>query len=139
MRDAFRKFAQWVSTTTGHPTVFVVAVGLIIVWVVSGPFFKYSDTWQLVINTSTTIITFLMVFILQNTQNRDNQAVQLKLDELLRAVGKARTRFIDIEDLPDEDLERMAEEFASLNDRAQSEKRSRHEKKPKLKSADSKK
>lgn len=139
MRDAFRKFAQWVSTTTGHPTVFVVAVGLIIVWVVSGPFFKYSDTWQLVINTSTTIITFLMVFILQNTQNRDNQAVQLKLDELLRAVGKARTRFIDIEDLPDEDLEQMAEEFASLNDRAQSEKRSRHEKKPKLKSADSKK
>lgn len=125
MRDAFRKFAQWVSATTGHPAVFVAAVALIAVWIVSGPLFGFSDTWQLVINTGTTIITFLMVFILQNTQNRDNQAVQLKLDELLRSVRNARSRFIDIEDLPDEELERMAEEFAGLHERAQSERKSR--------------
>lgn len=126
MRESFRRFAQGVSTATGHPTVFVLAVALIVVWIVSGPIFRFSDTWQLVINTGTTIITFLMVFILQNTQNRDNTAVQLKLDELIRAVHNARSRFIDLEDLPDEELERITEEFARLSERAQSEKTERH-------------
>jgi low affinity Fe/Cu permease len=104
-----RRFFNWCATKTsaaaGHPVTFGTAVGVIIVWAVTGPMFNYSDTWQLVINTGTTIVTFLMVFLIQNSQNRDAAAMQAKLDELLRAVDKAREQFIGIEHLTDEQIE----------------------------------
>ena len=104
-----RKFFNWCATRTsaaaGHPITFTVAVGTIVVWAVTGPMFGYSDTWQLVINTGTTIVTFLMVFLIQNSQNRDAAAMQAKLDELLRAVDKAREQFIGIEHLTDQQIE----------------------------------
>src|SRR5205085_5976624 len=89
----------------GHPLTFTIAVGIVLVWAITGPMFHYSDTWQLVINTGTTIVTFLMVFLIQNSQNRDAAAMQAKLDELLRAVDKAREQFIGIEHLTDEQIE----------------------------------
>jgi low affinity Fe/Cu permease len=104
-----RKFFNWCATRTsaaaGHPITFTVAVGTIVVWAITGPMFGYSDTWQLVINTGTTIVTFLMVFLIQNSQNRDAAAMQAKLDELLRAVDKAREQFIGIEHLTDQQIE----------------------------------
>ena len=104
-----RKFFTWCATKTsagaGHPITFGTAVTVIVVWAATGPIFGYSDTWQLVINTGTTIITFLMVFLIQNSQNRDAAAMQAKLDELLRAVDKAREQFIGIEHLTDEQIE----------------------------------
>ena len=104
-----RKFFNWCATKTsagaGHPLTFVTAVAVIIVWAATGPLFHYSDTWQLVINTGTTIVTFLMVFLIQNSQNRDAAAMQAKLDEFLRAVDKAREQFIGIEHLTDEQIE----------------------------------
>ena len=104
-----RRFFNWCATKTsagaGHPLTFGVAVGVIVVWAVTGPLFHYSDTWQLVINTGTTIVTFLMVFLIQNSQNRDGAAMQAKLDELLRAVDKAREKFIGIEHLTDQQIE----------------------------------
>jgi low affinity Fe/Cu permease len=104
-----RKFFNWCATQTsaaaGHPLTFSLAIGVILVWGVTGPLFNYSDTWQLVINTGTTIVTFLMVFLIQNSQNRDGAAMQAKLDELLRAVDKAREQFIGIEHLTDEQIE----------------------------------
>jgi low affinity Fe/Cu permease len=104
-----RRFFNWCATKTsagaGHPMTFGTAVGLIAVWGATGPLFHYSDTWQLVINTGTTIVTFLMVFLIQNSQNRDGAAMQAKLDELLRAVDKAREQFIGIEHLTDEQIE----------------------------------
>lgn len=121
MNDLFRRFAQSVARISGEAYTFLVALVVIIVWVVTGPLFAYSDTWQLVINTGTTIVTFLMVFVVQNTQNRDNQALQLKLDELLRSTRNARNSFVDIEELPDEELDRLAEEFRSMQERAQRE------------------
>jgi low affinity Fe/Cu permease len=104
-----RRFFNWCATRTsagaGHPVTFGTAVAVIIVWAATGPFFHYSDTWQLVINTGTTVVTFLMVFLIQNSQNRDAAAMQAKLDELLRAVDKAREQFIGIEHLTDEQIE----------------------------------
>ena len=104
-----RKFFNWCATRTsaaaGHPLTFGIAVGTIVVWAATGPLFHYSDTWQLVINTGTTIVTFLMVFLIQNSQNRDAAAMQAKLDELLRAVDKAREQFIGIEHLTDSQIE----------------------------------
>src|SRR5437763_9149844 len=104
-----RQFFNWCATKTsagaGHPMTFSTAVGLIVVWAATGPIFQYSDTWQLVINTGTTIVTFLMVFLIQNSQNRDGAAMQAKLDELLRAVDKAREKFIGIEHLNDQQIE----------------------------------
>ena len=104
-----RRFFNWCATKTsagaGHPLTFAAAVGVIIVWAATGPLFHYSDTWQLVINTGTTIVTFLMVFLIQNSQNRDAAAMQAKLDELLRAVDKAREQFIGIEHLTDQQIE----------------------------------
>lgn len=114
MREAFRKFAAGTSRVVGSPWIFVLAVLLIAGWAVSGPLFGYSDSWQLVINTTTTIVTFLMVFLIQNTQNRDSEAIHLKLDELIRAVHTARTRLVDLEDLSDEQLEKLREEFKEL-------------------------
>lgn len=113
MNDKFRKIASSVSNIAGSAWVFCLAVIVVGVWAGSGSMFNYSDTWQLVINTGTTIVTFLMVFLIQNTQNRDGKATQLKLDELLR-VTKARDSFIDIEDLSDDELRELAQEFSRI-------------------------
>jgi low affinity Fe/Cu permease len=105
MRRFFNWFATKTSTAAGQPITFVVAVAIIAIWAITGPMFHYSDTWQLIINTGTTIVTFLMVFLIQNSQNRDGAAMQAKLDELLRAVDKAREQFIGIEHLTDQQIE----------------------------------
>ena len=116
-RGAFRLCAQWMASAVGSPFAFSVAVLTIVVWALTGPFFHYSDTWQLIINTGTTIITFLMVFLIQNTQNRDTKALHLKLDELLRGVTGARTSFVNLENLSDEDLDRLQNEFDRIKRR----------------------
>ena len=116
MNEAFRKFANKTSEAMGTPWAFIAAVLLILGWAVSGPFFGFSEVWQLVINTGTTIITFLMVFLIQNTQNRDAKAIHLKLDELLRGVEGARTSMVDLEDLSDEDLKKLQNEFQRLRE-----------------------
>jgi low affinity Fe/Cu permease len=112
MPNLSQLFSQWASATsrwTGRPSAFLLCVVIVVLWAVSGPMFHYSDTWQLVINTGTTIVTFLMVFLIQNTQNRDNAALQAKLDELIRA-SKAKNEFIGIENLSDEELDRILQE-----------------------------
>ena len=114
MNEFFRKFSSVTSEIVGSSWSFIAAVLIIIIWGASGPAFSYSDTWQLVINTGTTIITFLMVFLIQNTQNRDARAIHLKLDELLRAQEGARTSMANLENLPDEELKRLSEEFKQL-------------------------
>src|ERR1043165_1715316 len=114
MNDLFRKFASTASHAVGSPWAFITAAVIVIVWAFSGPVFHYSDTWQLVINTGTTIITFLMVFLIQNTQNRDAKAIHLKLDEMIKGVKGARTGLVNLEELSDEELERLREEFAKL-------------------------
>jgi len=114
MKELFRKFAQKTSQLVGSSWSFMLAVLIIVVWGVTGPMFHYSDTWQLVINTGTTIITFLMVFLIQNTQNRDAKAIHLKLDELIKGVKGARTGFVNLEELSDEELERLQQDFAKL-------------------------
>ncbi len=111
MNDAFAKFATWVSDVLGQAWVFLLAVIVIVVWAVSGPLFQFSETWQLVINTGTTIVTFLMVFIIQNTQNRDARATHVKLDELLRAVEGARGSLADAEDRTEAELKRLKEQL----------------------------
>lgn len=110
MNDWFRRLALKVSTLAGKPQVFFTALIIILTWGLTGPVFNYSDTWQLVINTATTIVTFLMVFLIQNTQNRDSKAIQLKLDELVKTQRGARNTFINLEDLPDEELEKLHKE-----------------------------
>jgi low affinity Fe/Cu permease len=114
MNEWFRKFANKTSEIVGSPWAFIIAVLLVIGWAATGPLFGWSDTHSLAINTITTIITFLMVFLIQNTQNRDAKAVHLKLDELLRAVGEARTGLVDLEDMTDEELKQLQEEFKHL-------------------------
>ena len=114
-KDSFHKISQVVSAKLGSPMAFAMAVLLIVVWVISGPFFNFSDTWQLVINTNTTIVTFLMVFAIQNTQNRDSRAVQLKLNELVVSSRGARTEFVDIEDLTDSELDALQEQFRDMH------------------------
>ena len=109
-RKAFQRFAESVARWTGRPTAFVLAVLVVVAWAATGPIFHYGDTWQLVINTGTTIVTFLMVFLIQNTQNRDMLTVQLKLSELVLAVKEAENRFASIEDLSDEELEELHEQ-----------------------------
>ncbi|MBA2279546.1 low affinity iron permease family protein [Candidatus Saccharibacteria bacterium] len=115
MNDFFRKIATKVSQATGSAGAFLVAFTAVVAWAVTGPLFNFSNTWQLLINTATTIGTFLMVFLIQNTQNRDGRAMQLKLDELIRAT-RARDEFIDIEDLDDEELGRITEEFSRIHE-----------------------
>lgn len=117
MNELFRKFSHSISTAVGTPWMFMLAVAIIVIWWVTGPLFHFSDTWQLVINTSTTIITFLMVFLIQNTQNRDARAIHLKLDELLRVMQDARTSFVDLEDMPDAELEQLQAEFRQLHEK----------------------
>jgi low affinity Fe/Cu permease len=109
--DVFADAACVIAHWMGKPIAFLIAAALVIVWAATGPLFNYSDTWQLVINTSTTIITFLMVFLIQNTQNRDTMALQLKLSELILAVGKAENRFAQAEDMSDQELERLHQEL----------------------------
>lgn len=115
MGDLFHKVAVRVSSVTGSPQGFIIALLVIIIWATTGPIFNFSDTWQLVINTGTTIVTFLMVFLIQNTQNRDSRAIHLKLDELLRGVKGARTGLVDIEELPDSELEQLHQEFEAIH------------------------
>lgn len=117
MRDVFRKIANKISAATGSAYAFILAICIIVVWGISGPAFGYSDTWQLVINTGTTIVTFLMVFLIQNTQNRDSKAMQLKLDELIRSTKSARDSFVDLEDITDKELALLDEEFKALHDK----------------------
>lgn len=117
MNGIFRKMATRVSLIVGRSIVFFLALTVVLVWLFSGPMFDFSDTWQLVINTGTTIITFLMVFLIQNTQNRDAKAVQLKLDEIIRA-SKARDEFVDLENLTDEEIKELDEEFKKLHEKA---------------------
>jgi len=112
--NVFRRFAQGVSTAAGRPWTFVAAVALIVAWGISGPLFHFSDTWQLVINTGTTIVTFLMVFLIQNTQNRDTEALRLKLDELILATHAARNEFVRVEDMNDEDLQRLEDDLKAV-------------------------
>jgi low affinity Fe/Cu permease len=113
----FSQAAQWTSRQCGRPLTFGLAFGVIVVWAVSGPLFNYSDTWQLVINTGTTIVTFLMVFLIQNTQNRDATAVQLKLDELIRVSTSARNKLLTLEDLTEAEFDQMKKSFARIADR----------------------
>jgi low affinity Fe/Cu permease len=118
IRDAFGVFARKTSRILGSAWAFVCAIVIIVVWALTGPTFHYSDTWQLIINTGTTIVTFLMVFLLQNTQNRDAKAVHLKLDELIRAVGPARNKLVDLEKLSDDELQTLEQEFEKVRKKA---------------------
>ncbi len=117
--DAFRVFARHSAMILGSAWVFTGAVTIIAVWLITGPTFHFSDTWQLIINTATTIITFLMVFLIQNTQNRDAKAVHLKLDEMIRALKGARNQLVDLEDLSDEELKKLEEQFQRLRKKAE--------------------
>ena len=119
IRDAFGVFARQTSNILGSAWAFVIALLIIVVWAVTGPTFHYSDTWQLIINTGTTIVTFLMVFLIQNTQNRDAKAVHLKLDELIRALGPARNKLVDLEKLSDDELKSLEQEFEKLRKKAE--------------------
>jgi low affinity Fe/Cu permease len=113
-RSWFTRFAKSTARAAGHPSAFGGAVVIILLWAVSGPLFGFSDTWQLVINTGTTIVTFLMVFLIQNTQNRDSQAIQVKLDELIRSIEGAHLALLDLEELDDEDFERICSDYREL-------------------------
>lgn len=118
MNDHFHKFAAATSAVVGTPWAFILATATIVVWAITGPVFHFSDTWQLVINTGTTIVTFLMVFLIQNTQNRDAKALHLKLDELIRAQKTARNSLVDLEELSDQELARLQDEFKRVHARA---------------------
>jgi low affinity Fe/Cu permease len=115
MHELFRRFAHAAAAAVGTAWAFFGALAVIAAWAITGPAFGYSDSWQLVINTGTTIVTFLMVFLIQNTQNRDARVTQLKLDELIRAVQQARTRLVGMEEMSDEELERLEREFHRLH------------------------
>jgi len=114
MKETFRKFASTTAELVGSPWAFISGVGILLLWALSGPLFGFSDTWQLVVNTGTTIVTFLVVFLIQNAQNRDAKAIHLKLDELLRAMKSARTSLVDLEHRSDADLEQLQTEFHHL-------------------------
>ena len=112
--NAFARISKWTCHAAGHPATFAMAILIILLWAVTGPVFHYSDTWQLVINTGTTIITFLMVFLIQNTQNRDTEAIQVKLDELIRATQGAHNALLDLEEIEEEDLEAFRTRYIAL-------------------------
>lgn len=114
----FNRWARWTAIKTGHPFVFIAALATIIIWLITGPIFKYSDTWQLVINTGTSVITFLMVFIIQNTQNKDTAAIQIKLAELIRATEGAHNALIALEELSDEELVAIHQRYCKLAEEA---------------------
>lgn len=117
MVEWFRRFAVWSADIMGSPWMFVANVVLILVWFVSGPLFRFSDTWQLVVNTATTVFTYLAVFLIQNTQNRDAKAIHLKLDELIRSADGARNRLVNLQELTDEELEQLQAEFTKLREK----------------------
>ena len=117
----FTRFAKWTSHMAGRPVAFVIAVATLLLWAVSGPLFGFSDTWQLIINTGTTIVTFLMVFLIQNTQNRDSEALHVKLDELIRATKTASNALLDIEDLEEKELDKIRADYEELAARARHE------------------
>lgn len=121
MNEFFHRIAHRVSEAVGSAWAFIVAVLIILVWVFTGPVFHFSDTWQLIINTSTTILTFLMVFLIQNTQNRDAKAMHLKLDELIRAIKSARNRLVDLEEMSDAELEVLQKQFEDLRKKSQNQ------------------
>lgn len=114
----FARFARRAARVMGHPVAFLVSVLLIVAWALTGPIFRFSDTWQLAINTSTTIVTFLMVFLIQNTQNRDSEAMQLKLDEMIRSVEGAHNALLDLEELSEDELDRLKGLYEELARRA---------------------
>jgi low affinity Fe/Cu permease len=124
-KDLFRRAARHASVAVGSPWAFLTALAIVLMWAGLGPAFHYSDTWQLVINTATTIVTFLMVFLIQNMQNRDARAIHLKLDELLRALTKARTGMVDLEDMTDEEMDAFQKEFERLRKRANGRRKTR--------------
>ena len=121
MSHLFNRFAKWMAHVTGQPLTFIIAAMIILTWAVTGPIFHFSDTWQLIINTGTTIITFLMVFLIQNTQNRDSIAMQLKLDELVRALEGAHNALLDLEELTEADLITIKAQYGDLAKRAREE------------------
>lgn len=124
----FTRFAKLTARMTGRPASFALAAGVILAWLITGPLFRFSDTWQLVINTGTTIVTFLMVFLIQNTQNRDSEAVQVKLDELIRVTEGAHNALLNLEELEESELDRIREQYASLAERARADlRRGRHD------------
>lgn len=114
----FTSFAKWTARATGRPAAFAAAFSVIVVWGVTGPLFGFSDTWQLVINTGTTIVTFLMVFLIQNTQNRDTEALQVKLDELIRVTKGAHVALLDLEELDEKELDSIRKDYESLAEEA---------------------
>jgi low affinity Fe/Cu permease len=114
----FTRFAKWTARATGQPASFAIAVSVILVWAISGPVFGFSDTWQLVINTGTTIVTFLMVFLIQNTQNRDSEAIQVKLDEIIRAIEGADNALLDLEELDEKELDVIREHYEEMAEEA---------------------
>jgi low affinity Fe/Cu permease len=113
-RASFSEFARGASHLAGRPIAFAAAVGIVLLWALTGPLFGFSDTWQLVINTGTTIITFLMVFVIQNSQNRDSEAIQVKLDELIRCIEGAQNRLLDLEELEEDEIEAVRSEYRRL-------------------------
>jgi len=133
VQDVFRVFARRASEVLGTAWSFVIAIVIIVLWATTGHIFNYSDTWQLIINTGTTIVTFLMVFLIQNTQNRDSKAVNLKLDELIRAMGGARNHLVDLERLSDQELVKLQKEFERIGKKADQAKSSVDEVKEELK------
>ena len=120
-KNLFENFANWATNATGSSAAFIVAIAVIVVWGVTGPLFQYSDTWQLVINTGTTIVTFLMVFLIQKTQNKDSKAIHLKLNELLASHQGASNRMVDIEDLTEKELDQLHKFYVQLSDLAEEE------------------
>jgi low affinity Fe/Cu permease len=124
----FTRFAKYIAHLSGRPAAFLAAAIVIVVWLISGPLFGFSDTWQLVINTGTTIITFLMVFLIQATQNRDSEATQIKLDELIRAVGHAKNELLDLEELEEEELEALRITYLDMASKARETARKRSNK-----------
>lgn len=121
MHQTFNRIAKAAARFTGRPLCFMLALGAIVVWGITGPIFKFNNTWQLVINTGTTIVTFLMVFLIQNTQNRDTEAMQIKLDELIRVAGKADNALLDLEELDENQLDDIRERYEALAGKARSE------------------
>src|SRR6476469_10445019 len=130
LSDRFDKMAQWTAAQAGRASTFCAALAAIVIWAVSGPLFGWSDTWQLIINTSTTIITFLLVFLLQNTQNRDTEAIQLKLDELILATEGARNAVIDMEEMDERELEQAHARYSKLAQEARQESVRRQDRRP---------
>jgi low affinity Fe/Cu permease len=128
-KHLFTRFAKRIAHVTGKPATFILAVATIIVWATTGPIFRFSDTWQLVINTGTTVVTFLMVFLIQNTQNRDSEAVQIKLDEIIRSVKEARNEVLDLEELDEIELDQIRLEYLGLAQQARMKKDRRDQKK----------